>query len=274
MKLMSLVSKICKTFTDAKSSQLRTVQKVKQNQSRDIVTGLDLMLHSVSDDFVSRELVDCRLLSEEGEACNLNRREIIHGNWLVVDPLDGSNNYALGLPGFGYMAAYLDDACIDSACVVLPEYDQYLIYEKRSLLYSQPLTRFEITQNLPIYYAYPPSQSGNSVISRQEIQRLIDSNSSGMYRCGSACIGLYNLICGKHIAFIGHEIRIWDAIAYLPMLRVSNINVYYALQEEGLTVVAGYKDEFLQDVIDILEKTQKIHLSKYEIDDKIKITSI
>jgi fructose-1,6-bisphosphatase/inositol monophosphatase family enzyme len=226
MRLISLTAKICKTFSDAASDNLRTIQKVKQDQVRDVVTELDVRLHDVSASYTLSQLTDCRLLSEEGVDDGVKMNDILSGKWLIVDPLDGSNNYALDLPGYGYMAAYVDAGLVEASCIVLPEYDQYIVYEKGDILFSQPLGNIDQLPNAPVYYAYPPQQDQSAFETRLKLQKFIDSSSSGIYRYGSACIGLYNLILGKHLAFIGHQIRVWDAIAFLPILRSCNIEVY------------------------------------------------
>ena len=271
MQLIPLAARVCKVFSEAGSNHLRTVQKVKQDQVRDVVTQLDVELHNLSTSYVTSQLSGCKLLSEEGGNEGIGINDVLRGKWLVVDPLDGSNNYALKLPGYGYMASYIDGGFIKSACVVLPEHDQYIVVEGKNILTSKPILRAEGENNAPIYYAYPPKQDTNQFAARIELQKLIDSHSSGMYRSGSACIGLYNLIERKHIAFIGHSIRIWDALAFLPILRVNNIKVHYYLHGLSLTLVASHNHEILKRSVDIFQDTQGITLQEYEIFDSLKV---
>ena len=186
MRLIPLVAQICKAFAEADLDHLRTVQKVKHDQVRDVVTELDMNLHNISSVFSSSQLIGSKFLSEEGCNDGMTLGDLFAGKWLVVDPLDGSNNYALQLPGYGYMAAVIDEGFITSACVVLPEHDQYIVMEGAAILVSQPIATIEVASNAPIYYAYPPKQDSAALIARNELQALIDSMSSGMYRYGSA----------------------------------------------------------------------------------------
>lgn len=274
MRLIPLAAQICKAFADADSDHLRTVQKVKNDQVRDVVTELDMNLHNISSVFSSSQLIGSKFLSEEGCNDGMSLVNLITGLWLVVDPLDGSNNYALQLPGYGFMAAVIDEGLVASACVVLPEYDQYIVTEGAAILVSQPIPAVEVVNNASIYYAYPPKQDSVALIARNELQALIDKMSSGMYRYGSACIGLYNLMRGKHQAFIGHQIRIWDALAFLPILRASNIDVYYCLDGLSITLVAGRNAEFLKFSAAVLEKAQGMSLLKYEVHDRLKVNGL
>jgi fructose-1,6-bisphosphatase/inositol monophosphatase family enzyme len=272
MQLISLAATICKAFSEAKSDHLRTVQKVKQGQPRDVVTELDIRLHDVSAFYASSKLAECKFLSEEGCDESIGIDEVLCGKWLVVDPLDGSNNYSLELPGYGYMAAYIDEGLIEGACIVLPEYDQYILIDGRNLLVSQPVGNIEVASNAPIYYAYPPKQGAFEFATRIELQKLIDSKSGGMYRYGSACIGLYNLMQGKHLAFIGHQIRVWDAIAFLPILRACNIEVKYCLSGRNINLVASRNHEILESSVKIFQENQGVILKEYEIGQQLKVS--
>jgi fructose-1,6-bisphosphatase/inositol monophosphatase family enzyme len=270
MQLISLAATICKAFLEAESDHLRAVQKVKQDQARDVVTELDVRLHDISATYASSQLTDCNFLSEEGCNKSICVDEILRGKWLVVDPLDGSNNYALEIPGYGYMAAYIEEGLVEGACVVLPEYGQYILFDGQNLSVSQPVGGIEVVNNAPIYYAYPPKQDSSELATRIELQKLIDLKSGGIYRYGSACIGLYNLMQGKHLAFIGHQIRVWDAIAFLPILRAFNIEVQYCLNGRNITLVASRNCEILENSVEIFHESQGVTLQEYEIGKQLK----
>ena len=140
MKLFSLNASICRQFSATENDEMRTVQKVKDHVLRDVVTSLDDKLHKLAAEFVSSSMKSCRLLSEEGEANLAGNSVILEGEWLVVDPLDGSNNYALSLPGYGFMAAHIVDAKVCGSVVVLPEHDFYFVIEEGKYQHHNPFT--------------------------------------------------------------------------------------------------------------------------------------
>lgn len=270
MTLLTLAAQVCQAFTEGGGEELRTVQKVKHDHSRDVVTGLDMHLHSISAQFVADHLSDCRLLSEEDCPAEFQAQSLLQGQWLVVDPLDGSNNHARGLPHFGYMAAQLREGRVEAALVVLPEHDQYIVMERSSLLASQTLPAALPSEGGAVYYAYPPRQDAAARQARMELFDLIDTRSSGLYRCGSACVGLYQLLCGQHLAFVGHGIRLWDALAFLPILATHGLTVQYALQGQYLTLVASRSAAFIAQAAGILE-CQGVSLKAYEVGDVLKV---
>ena len=98
MKLLHLAGRICRAFHENDNRQMRTIQKVKGNQLRDVVTNLDLRLHDISERFVRERMSGTLLLSEEGWHKEVTTEDLLAGEWLIVDPMDGSNNYAAGLP--------------------------------------------------------------------------------------------------------------------------------------------------------------------------------
>jgi myo-inositol-1(or 4)-monophosphatase len=270
MNMLNLAARVCNAFSTGGSQHMRTVQKVKDNQSRDVVTGLDMKLHSITEQFVIERLPGCQFLSEEGTHAQSHLPEWHQGEWLIVDPLDGSNNHAVGLPNYGYMAAYLQDGRIYGSVIVLPEHNQYIVLQGEQSLYAQHIPPNTANNNGTVYYAYPPKQDIRAREARSALLDLIDAESAGMYRYGSACAGLYQLLCGRHMAFIGHGIRLWDAIAFLPALTAKQIQVMYAIKGNELTLLASTHVDFIDKAAQILKSHQGIALHHFS-DDTLKV---
>ena len=215
----------------------------------------------------------CKLISEEGAPNNWCSSLLGKGEWLVVDPLDGTNNYALSMPGFGFMAAHVVEGKVDGSVVVLPEQDIYIVVEADEVLVSQPFAPSPAAASGSIYYAYPPKLSDAAIQSRAKLINLIDEQSSGLYRYGSSCIGLYNLIRGRHMAFIGHGIRIWDALAYFPILERFGMFFKYHIGDTGLVLVASSNQDFVDETCSIISSSEKINFSFFVNDQKLVIST-
>lgn len=271
MKLLNLAGRVCCAFNERNSDQMRTVQKVKERQTRDVVTELDMRLHFVSEEFVTERIPGCRLLSEEGGHERFNMQQLLDGEWLIVDPLDGSSNHALGLPHYGYMAAYVRNAHIVGVVIVLPEHNQYIVLDGGRCLFAQPIPSSVVADNGPVYYAYPPRQDTLACHARGALQDLIDTQSAGLYRYGSACVGLYQLLRGKHMAFIGHDVRLWDAVAYLPVLALQQIEVRYRIKGLSITLLASAHGDFLDGAEQILKQQQGMTLHRYSSQEALRI---
>lgn len=263
MRLLGLAACIASNFSMRHENRFRTVQKVKDNQPRDVVTELDLILHNVSLQFVTDRLPGCRLLSEEADS-QFSLHDLCNGEWLVVDPLDGSYNLTIDMPHYGYMAAHLVGGVIDSSVVVLPERDQYIVADNDAILCAKPLPETSFPKHGSVYYAYSPALSSVERKARASLIDLIDLHSAGMYRYGSACDGLYQLLTGRHMAFIGHGVRLWDVIAFLPILAARKIQARYVIKSRGITVIAGINEQFIQAVEDVLDEEQGLALHSFD----------
>jgi myo-inositol-1(or 4)-monophosphatase len=269
MKLLNLAARICNVFSMREFKEMLIVKKVKNNQNRDVVTELDLKLHDVSQQFMKQRMTGCKLLSEENAHLAINESEWSKGEWLIVDPLDGSNNYALGFPNYGYMAAHLKNSNFQGSVIVLPEYNQYIVLQNDQNIYAQEVQKNTNNEQAgkTIYYAYPPKQNKHAQKARSDLLDLIDSNSAGVYRYGSSCAGLYQLLCGKHSAFIGHEIRLWDAIAFFPVLTADGVKILYNINGHKITFLASKEDTFLESAEKILRKQQGLILLNFQNND-------
>jgi fructose-1,6-bisphosphatase/inositol monophosphatase family enzyme len=271
MNYLNLTGRICREFELSNSQQMRTVQKVKENLSRDVVTELDEKLHAITEKFVAEQIPECKLLSEEGVPVGFITQRLLEDDFLIVDPLDGSHNYALGLPNYGFMAAHVQRGHINGAVIVVPEHGQYIVLQGDKCLCAQPLVSGGARDNGTVYYAYPPVQNTLERQARGALQDLIDVQSAGMYRYGSACIGLYQLLSKKHVAFIGHGIRLWDAIAFLPVLALQEIEVRYQIKGLSITLLASKRSDFLESAAQVLKEKQGITLHKYLREDALRV---
>lgn len=263
MKLFKLTASICNVFSVAASAEFRTIQKVKDDEVRDVVTSLDLVLHESTFEFVHENMPECRILSEEDNLHHDDISSLGYGEWLIVDPLDGSNNYALSLPGYGYMAAHMIDGIIDGSAIVLPEHDLYFVFDSGEMIISQPFESYQSSKSGSVYYAYPPKLFGTTLHSRMQLIELIDEYSSGLYRYGSACVGLYNMIRGRHKSFIAHRVRIWDVIAYFPILKHFNISFKYHINSSGVILIASNDNEFLFEACSIISYNEGVIFNSF-----------
>lgn len=272
MSLRVLAASISRAFVEKVSSEFTVVQKVKHDQLRDVVTPLDEHLHQIAEGFVASMMPGTRLLSEEGELTEVSAVELATGDFLVVDPLDGSNNVALGLPGFGFMAGHLRAGVLVGAVVVVPEQDLYLVVEGGELVTSQPVqlgAQAAANASASVYYAYPPHLSERGRVARGQVLDVIDARTSGVYRSGSACIGLFNLISGRHAAFVAHHVRLWDALGFFPVLSQLGYEVRYRVTPGSIVLVASLSQELCEDLAQALAADLEGPLSSFQRNNQV-----
>lgn len=216
----------------------RAVLDTKNGVKRDVVTKLDLELHAVLSSTAS-SCECCVIYSEEG--VSFNGLIPFKDTTVVIDPLDGSHNFELGNPWYCTIICVIKNYKIVKAGVYSPIPKDRIIWDNGKLQSS-----FEIKSKSsgPTYFAYPPDLSRNDMSLRNDLYRIIDDYSTGLYRWGSSGIGLLELMKGKLQTFVGFNVRIWDVIAFLPALYLAKCHISYkVLPDNKFMLIASWSCE-------------------------------
>ncbi|MBN2315264.1 MAG: inositol monophosphatase family protein, partial [Sedimentisphaerales bacterium] len=98
-------------------------KKAKPSKKRDgsLLTETDLASQDVICSFLNRNLPGIPILSEETRR---DGTDISTGQWLVIDPLDGTTNFTRGIPFYSVTIAYMEDG-IPQAGIVMPVAQDY-----------------------------------------------------------------------------------------------------------------------------------------------------
>lgn len=82
--------------------------KVAPKGARDLVTDVDTEVERWMVEEITVATPDWRVVAEEGYA---GSADVSSGRWWILDPLDGTVNYAQGIPFFAVSLALLEDGC-------------------------------------------------------------------------------------------------------------------------------------------------------------------
>ncbi len=193
-----------------------TVKVHTKATSIDLVTSVD----EESDRTITALLLDAfpddRIVSEE----SCQEPESGHFNlcraW-VVDPLDGTTNYAHGFPQFAVSIAYFGEDCQPELGVVYDPFKKEMFYALRgrgAFLNEQPI-HVSQTQRLSqallaTGFPYDLADTDNNNISH--FQRILP-HCHGVRRPGAAALDLTYLACGRLDAFWELRLSPWDIAA-------------------------------------------------------------
>jgi myo-inositol-1(or 4)-monophosphatase len=83
-----------------------------------IVTNFDLIIQSKIKELLSELIPDAILVSEEN---NVRSSAEVSNQIVLIDPIDGTENFASGLPFWGIGLAYFIDMQLKATCVLFPE---------------------------------------------------------------------------------------------------------------------------------------------------------
>ena len=189
-----------------------TSSKIKNGNSVHVLTETDLEIGSMIVEAVGKEFPDHNIIDEEAGIID-NDSEY---TW-VVDPIDGTSNFAQGVPQYGILLGLLENGTPVAGGISLPSLSELYIAEKGSGAFcnGRKITvsdEPELSNSLIAYgidgHKDDPGRTrkeckllGSLVL---EIRNLRSSNSVYDFAM---------VACGKYGAFLNQTSKIWDNVA-------------------------------------------------------------
>lgn len=187
-----------------------TDYKVKESQSS-IVTKTDLESEKMIMTVISERFPDHNLLGEETGFVNNNSEY----TW-VVDPIDGTSNFAAGIPWFGVLICVMKNFQPEMAACYLPVHNQLYFAEKGkgATLNDKPIhiTKESELKNILMAYSLDFSDSPNKTESEvKTIQKLVQNVRN--LRSTNCLVDFCLTAEGKLGACANQTTGIWDIAA-------------------------------------------------------------
>jgi myo-inositol-1(or 4)-monophosphatase len=221
----------------------------------DLVTQTDLAVET----FLTRELgallPEATFLAEETAAEN----ELGHVTW-IVDPLDGTTNFAHGLPAVATSIALWQDNGLELGVINLPRTDECFYAQRNCGAWLNDAPIRVSTQNT---LEQALIATGFPYAKRERIEDLVPmlrnvlSTCRGMRRMGAAAVDLAYTACGRFDAFYELGLKPWDTAAGWLLVqeaggRVSQFSpvTEYSL---GADAILATNNCLHQDMADLLE---------------------
>ena len=140
----------------------------------------------------------------------------------VVDPIDGTSNFASGLPTYGVMIGLLKQDRPIAGGVALPEFNEIYMAEKGqgATLNGQPIRVTSEADPLSSLVAYGiDGHQENPAMTRDEVALLgeIILNIRNLRTTNSA-YDMAHVVDGKYGAFLNRTTKIWDNVAIHPIV--------------------------------------------------------
>lgn len=178
-------------------------KKVKKEDDSFVSQG-DLLCESLVKDYIRINLPDYYLVSEESPEENIYN--YAQKNVIILDPIDGTENFVSGLKEWGVAVCVYIDGVHQQSMLALPELDSYIItgdkfekFESRIAGISSSLTQEDILKLEPGFE-----------------YRII----------GCAVYNMYNVVRGSFFSFENPKgAKVWDIIPGLNLALENNLNV-------------------------------------------------
>jgi myo-inositol-1(or 4)-monophosphatase len=192
-----------------------SVDTVEHKGVIDLVTDFDFRSERLLVDGLRRSFPEDPILAEEGGGAGGDRR------WLI-DPLDGTTNFAHGLPQFAVSIAYAEDGAVRLGVVYDPMREELFDalegtgarMNGQALRVSQTA---ELDQSL-LATGFPYDIRTHPVTNLNHFARLA-LRSLGVRRLGSAALDLAYVACGRFDGYWELRLSPWDWAAGLLLVR-------------------------------------------------------
>jgi myo-inositol-1(or 4)-monophosphatase len=222
--------------------------KIKESQSS-IVTEADMKSNSVIIDLLRSRFPSHNILSEETGFTNQNSSY----TW-VIDPLDGTSNFASSLPWFGVLIAMFEGNIPVLGGAYLPVYDQMYIAIKGEgvFLNGRQMPCLEEKELINSLVAFAVDYSDDEIFLNRcmSIYKGIVKGARNI-RCTNSLVDFLYVAGGKLGGVVNLFTRVWDIAALGLILseaggRLTNLegtDVVYKISEsildQNFPVIAG-----------------------------------
>ena len=267
--MIELIARLAREFRADHNASHQLV-RIKNDNLRDVVTELDLSMHSIGKEFADG--AGFQFLSEESTHEDAASFALSDQKIFVFDPIDGSNNLLLDLDAVSSLGAFFNDRVIESSFLILLREGAYFSWEKNEFFSSRDISRRAPIESAPYYLAFPPFNA-TSLGDRELISKLFwgaNSLSAGVYREGSAGVGIAHCLTMQHSGFLGVKLRIWDVVAGLPMLAASGFRVGYKIEGTSISVLASW-DEYHYSSFEQIFAANGVILNSYSTGSSLEV---
>ncbi|MFW5870088.1 MAG: inositol monophosphatase family protein [Candidatus Sumerlaeota bacterium] len=186
---------------------------IEKKGAVDLVTQADRMSEEAVIGHIRQAFPDHAILAEESGASSNKLNE---GFCWVIDPLDGTTNYAHAVPVFSVSIGVLLDGQPFSGLIVEVMRDDWFFAHRGNgaTLNEKPIHVSETSEldDALVLTGFPHDRRKN-VRHFMDILEVFLNESRGVLRLGSAAIDLAYVACGRAEAFYEEHLSPWDVAA-------------------------------------------------------------
>lgn len=200
-------------------------------KSYDLVSDADLESEKAIGGYLSAKFPSHTLLGEEELSGNVDADDL----W-IIDPLDGTNNFAHQVPHFAVSIAYYRKGQPVVGAVLNPARDEMFLASRGegAFLDGEPIRVSESTtlsENLiGCGFYYDRGDMMRATLSA--IEEFFGHDIHGIRRFGTASLDLCQVACGHFGGFFEYQLSPWDFAAGRLIVREAGGNVTTASGDE------------------------------------------
>lgn len=183
----------------------------------EIVTPVDLASEKIILRDIKKNFPDHSILSEEAGNINKNKSPYL---W-IVDPLDGTTNFAMGNPLFSISIALFKNGDPILGIIHVPFLDQTFVAEKNkpAKLNNKPISASKKKDISSSFLTFCHGSDEKSIKRAINIYRHLKFEARDLRQVGSAAIELAWVAMGKTEAIIIPGVHSWDVASGVLLVR-------------------------------------------------------
>jgi len=191
---------------------------IRYKGSIDLVTEADTASEEIILEALSQAASDIPVLAEESSS---GIQEIPAGQVWIVDPLDGTTNFAHGFPWFCISIALMEAGMVRLGVIYCPVQDELFCAGHRAgaWLNGRPIKTTRESQLsrslLATGFPYDVQKHPDPVIA--SLKRML-TRAQGIRRAGAAAADLAYVACGRLDGFWEIKLKPWDTAAGLLLV--------------------------------------------------------
>ena len=209
---LEAADRACETIRDFFGRQVAREHKIVSSESQGLVTRADVEAEQLIINMIKNRFPDHNFLAEESGASSS-----IAGPLWVIDPLDGTNNFAHGIPHFSVSIAFCEDGETKCGVVANPVSGEICWAQQgggawlddRQVAVGQETSLEETIAVTGFYYDRGEMMKATLNV----IEELFNRNIRGVRRFGSAALDLCYVGLGRFGAYYEYRLSPWDFAA-------------------------------------------------------------
>lgn len=187
--------------------------QIRHKGAIDLVTEADLASEKAILDLVGREFPGIAVMAEESSSAYATT---MAGEYWVIDPLDGTTNFAHGFPYFGVSIGYVVDGRPVAGVIYCPLQEELFVARdgKGAWLNGRRITvsaAAELQHSL-VATGFPYDVHGTLEQVISTVRRVLPKVQD-LRRAGAAALDLAYVACGRLDGFWEMELKPWDTAA-------------------------------------------------------------
>ncbi len=234
---------------------LRGSTVISEKSVNNLVTEADYKAQEAIIRTIRESYPDHSIIAEEKD---LTAKRDAEHLW-IIDPLDGTNNFAHNIPHYCVSIAYSSFGQVMTGVVFDPERKEMFtaVRNEGAHLNKTPIqvSIAKSLQDAVIATGFYYDRGDMMRKTLDSIEKLFESNIHGMRRFGSAALDLCWVACGRFDAYFEYNLSVWDFAAGMLILEEAGGKLNdqkgekLDLNSSGIAVSNGkFHDRFLEIV--------------------------